>query len=992
MKLNPILLGAASALFTVQVMAGQAVFYVTEEGSAVRDLAVTVDGKKKLVSSSGFVVFDIENGDHKVELSQYGEWLGEFNFETENSQQNAEVQVEMLGGEAMPDINVYTPGQEQVVALGQISGYLQSEETGGPVSGARVTVEGTELAVMTDNDGFFSFELPRGAYDVVVNHPNYGKRDVSGIRVMGNVNTGVNLTMSMSGDGMIEEVVAVGSYIPSTATAQERDSSAVLDAIGAEQMARFGDSSAASALTRVAGVSVVGGQFAVVRGMAGRYISATLNGSPMPSTDPMRRDVPLDLFPASVLGGIDIQKTFTADMPGDSTGGAIRMSTKGMPDEDGSKATVTLGLNTRTTFSDVNGYEGGEYDFMGFDDGTRELPSYADSLTNGGRDSINYCSNAALCLTPDQGVELSKSFENIYNVDQVQARPEKGFSLSTGKLLDSGVGLYGAFSYKDKWSARHDAQVDDGGVYGTYERTKRNIDVAGYFVAGMEDENSSYSSKTILLRKTDDTISTKSVYDDSKDQQVDSVLLQWVERQYLGEQISGEHIFNSGDTEHTINWRAGIAQTTRYEPDRRSYQFINENILTGSLERRYSELTETAMDLGLDYKMEMLAGDDLYIRMKTGFMVSNKDREVTMGRFGVQRLNSDASQVGTLEEILSDTAFENYDYAINTLTTETDNYDATDEMLAGYLAGEVDVASVTMIAGARMESSTQTLEYPDASASDNELTSDKVLPMAGMIWRANDELQFRASFSQTISRPGLTERSASVQYDPETDDPLQGNPDLEISDITNLDLRAEYYFSDEENITLALFNKTVDSPIERTVANADGSAATGFTFRNEDTADLSGVEIDFRKNTLDTDSLTGFISGNLTYIDAEVTLSPETAKLEGRDSRQLQGQSKYLANLQFGFDHLTSGQSLTLLVNYFDDRIYAANRGDLEYEVERGRTTLDLVYRYDVSDVMTVKAKAKNITDAKVAYARADQEIESYYNGADITASLEYLF
>ena len=85
MKLNPILLGAASALFTVQVMAGQAVFYVTEEGSAVRDLAVTVDGKKKLVSSSGFVVFDIENGDHKVELSQYGEWLGEFNFETENS-------------------------------------------------------------------------------------------------------------------------------------------------------------------------------------------------------------------------------------------------------------------------------------------------------------------------------------------------------------------------------------------------------------------------------------------------------------------------------------------------------------------------------------------------------------------------------------------------------------------------------------------------------------------------------------------------------------------------------------------------------------------------------------------------------------------------------------------------------------------------------------------------------------------------------------------
>ena len=94
---------------------------------------------------------------------------------------------------------------------------------------------------------------------------------------------------------------AVGTYVADSATSQERDASAVLDSIGAEQMSQMGDSSAASALKRVAGVSVVGGQFAVVRGLQGRYISSTLNGGLMPSTDPMRRDVPLDLFPAAVL-------------------------------------------------------------------------------------------------------------------------------------------------------------------------------------------------------------------------------------------------------------------------------------------------------------------------------------------------------------------------------------------------------------------------------------------------------------------------------------------------------------------------------------------------------------------------------------------------------------------------------------------------------------------------------------------------------------------
>lgn len=991
MKSNRVLLTAASALFTAQVMAGQAVFYVTEEGAAVRDLAVTIDGQKKLVSSAGFVVFDIKEGEHKVELSKYGEWLGEFDFSTASAKENAEVQVEMVGGEAMPTVNTYVPGQEQVASVGQISGFLQSDETGGPVSGARISIDGTDQAVMTDNDGHFAFELPRGEYSFTIAHPNYGKRDVKNVRVMSNVNTGVNLTLSMSGDGMIEEVVAVGSYIPSTATAQERDSSAVLDAIGAEQMARFGDSNAASALTRVAGVSVVGGQFAVVRGMAGRYISSTLNGSLMPSTDPMRRDVPLDLFPASVLGGIDIQKTFTADLPGDSTGGAIRMTTKGLPDENTNKATVMLGLNTRTTFSDVNGYQGGSMDYLGIDDGTRELPSYADSLTDGGRDSVNYCSNPSLCLTPDEGVKLSKSFENIYNVDQVQARPEKGFSLSSGKLLDSGIGMYGAVQYKDKWTARHDAKINDGGSTGTYERTKRNIDLAGYFVVGSENDFSSIMSKTIILRKTDDTVLTKSYYDDSFDQQIDSVLLQWVERQYIGEQLSGNFTFGS-DIIHNFDWRIGIAQTSRYEPDRRSYQFINENILTGSLERRFSELTEDSVDAGIDYKLEIPLQGDSYLRVKTGVMINSKDRNVEMGRFGIQRLSSSASQSGTLEDILSDEAFENLDYAVNTLTTDTDNYKATDEMTAIYASGEVDISDFTLIAGARSESSTQTLKYPSSGSENNDLTSDKLLPMAGAIWRVNDELQLRVSVSQTLSRPGLTERSASVQYDPETDDPLIGNPDLEVSDITNLDLRAEYYFSDEESLTLALFSKTVDAPIERTVANADGSAASGFTFRNEDSADLTGVELDFRSNTFDNDTFTGFVGGNLTYIDAEVTLSPETARLEGRDSRQLQGQSKYLANLQFGFDHLATGQSLTLLVNYFDDRIYAANRGDLEYEIEKGRTTLDMVYQYEVNETLMLKAKAQNITDAKVSYARDGQEIESYYNGADVSASMEYLF
>lgn len=988
------LLATAVAMASHSVMAGEAVFYITEDGQAVNNISVTVDGKKKLVGKNGFVTFDLGGGKHSVELSQFGEWAGEFEFNA-SAKQNAEIQVEMIGGEAVPEISVFTPGQEQQVALGKVSGFLESDETGGGVEGARISVEGTELSTITNGEGYYELEIPRGEYTLNVAHPNYGNREVKNLRVIANVATNVNLNMSMSGDSMIEEVVAVGSYIPSTATAQERDSSAVLDAIGSEQMSRFGDSSAASALKRVAGVSVVGGQYAVVRGMAGRYVSSMLNGSLMPSTDPMKRDVPLDLFPANVLGSIDIQKSFTPNLPGDSTGGSILMTTKGLPSEETSKLSISLGGNSRTTFNDAITYEGGGSDYLGIDDGTRELPSIADKLSDGGKKSINYCPNPAICISDSDAVKLGKSFENTWDTKQKGVQPDFGFSYSFSKfntMFGYEMPSYGAVSYKSSTDVRHDAVVSDGSTSGTYQRSKYKVDLTGYYVTGIEEPDYSFISKTTLLRKTDDTVKSSTGYDESKDQDIDNVMLQWVERQYFGQQFSGNNIFGD-EGEHSVDWRVGFAQTSRYEPDRRSYQYVNGNILVGALERRFSDLTENAFDLGLDYTYETYIGDDVLSKSKVGVMTSTKLRTVDLGRFGIQELdNSNVDQSLSLEEILTDAAFEGGQFGYNAPTAGTDNYEAVDNIVALYASEELSFETVSILAGARMESSTQELTYPDSTSSNNTLDATKVLPMASLNWKPTEEFQFRVGFSQTLSRPGLTERSASVQYDPETDDPLKGNADLEVSDVTNFDVRGEYYFSDDESVTVAVFNKEVTNPIERTVIEGDGNAVDGYTFKNEENATIQGVELDFRINVFEGDSFSSFVAGNFSFIDAEVVLSANSSRLEGIDKRQLQGQSETLSNIQIGFDDLNSGQSLTFLINQFDDRIYATSRGVLAPEVEDGRTTFDIVYSYDVNESFVVKAKAKNITDEEVSFSRDGRVIESYSVGSDYSVSLDYLF
>ena len=499
MKPNRMLLGAASALFTVQVMAGQAIFYVTEEGSAVRDLAVTVDGQKKLVSSSGFVVFDISEGQHKVELSKFGEWMGEFEFDTANSKENAEVQVDMVGGEAMPEVNVYTPGKEDAVAVGQLSGYLQSAETGGPVAGARVAINGTEQAVMTDDNGYFSFELPRGEYALTVNHPNYGKRDISSVRVMSSVNTGVNLTMSMSGEGMIEEVVAVGSYIPSTVTAQQRDASAVLDAIGSEQFSRFGDSDAASALKRVTGVTIADGKYAVVRGLNERYTSVLFNGGMIPSPDPTRRVVPLDIFPSGIISSVNVEKTAIANRPADAAGATIDILTGEAPEEFEGKLSLSVAYKDGTTGESVLTQDTSGMEVFGIGGSDRDLSSVA--------------KNSSGAVTGAEGAELLDLSQ--WNTNEKTLPPNFNIEASVGDQIgeyDAGNLSYKVTGrYSNEWDyTKTDkatyvgvttTEFEEGDEYIEYRATNL-IDLSAGATLSLVSDNYTINSNTLLLRQT----------------------------------------------------------------------------------------------------------------------------------------------------------------------------------------------------------------------------------------------------------------------------------------------------------------------------------------------------------------------------------------------------------------------------------------------------------------------------------------------------------
>ncbi|HRY01112.1 MAG TPA: carboxypeptidase regulatory-like domain-containing protein, partial [Xanthomonadaceae bacterium] len=212
---------------------------------------------------------------------------------------------------------------------GRIAGRVLSVEDGKPVAGARVYVSGTPLDIVTDAEGRYEATLPPGDYSISVIAPQFSSQTIDGIAVAAEAEVSRDVELTPAGLELPEFVV-LEPFVEGSLAAfveEKRTSSAVTDILGAEQISRNGDSDAAGALKRVTGLTLVDGKFIYVRGLGERYSSTLLNGAQIPSPDPTRRVVPLDLFPTEILSGIVVQKTYSADMPAEFGGGTIQLRT-----------------------------------------------------------------------------------------------------------------------------------------------------------------------------------------------------------------------------------------------------------------------------------------------------------------------------------------------------------------------------------------------------------------------------------------------------------------------------------------------------------------------------------------------------------------------------------------------------------------------------------------------------------------------------------------
>lgn len=807
---------------------------------------------------------------------------------------------------------------------------------------------------------------------------------------------------------LIEEISVIGQFVPD----EKRGTDQIANVVGEEQFTRSGDSNIAESLKRVSGLSTVSGKYVYVRGLGERYATTLLNGAILPSPEPINRVVPMDLFPTAILDSVLVQKTYSAAYPSEFGGGVLQLRTKKSTDEFFWTFASTAGVIDNATFKDSLTMSGGSTDWLGYDDGHRQ-PSAALLNATANNNQLKVKSRfTGVGVSKEELEAVGESFNNQYTPAVEDAPANFNLSTSLGNYHDIGstgmkFNYLASLDYSNSWDTnRIERNTYVPGSLGLVQQedmdftgTENSIDVSGIFSGGLDfNENHNVRLTSVVLRKTDDRV-FRTTGDTEAGSEVEINEIQWVERELASHQLQGDHFFPSFN-EFVFNWRYSEITATREAPDNRLYRYDAGEFssrVDGNL-RNFDALEDNASELGLDFTMAFYGPLNTIITPKVGYVSSEKTRDSEIRRFGFAfngPLANDISLlVKPLEEILTPENITEQGFLIRELTRPTDNYKANNNLEAFY--GQVEVNfddRLRLTFGGRQEdfdqvSTTFDLFRP-TSAAVAELKQKRFLPAFSATYIHYDH-QFRLAYSETVSRPDFRELSTSPFIDPETGREIFGNPNLDITSITNFDFRWEWYFDFTDYISLGVFYKEFVDPIEATIFSPVDRKVT---YINAASAENQGIELEGYKR-LDFLGPLGedfYIQGNVSYIDSSVEIRDADRGSLTSTSRALQGQSDILFNAQIGYEPY-SGTTATLLYHYFGDRIAEVGIEGAPDLIQEGYGELNFIFIKELNRNWQVTAKAKNILDARSEITQGSLLTNGFNLGREASIQVQYRF
>lgn len=893
--------------------------------------------------------------------------------------------------------------QTPAVRKVRVTGVVRDDSNNITLPGVPVEVSGGDT-VYTDIDGRYVLDLAPGSYELKAAMEGYETLTVKvevppGSRA---IDANMGLTMSRFAETVTVTGTAFLGAVTSSAEAQmtERKASAVIsDNLGSQDMKQNADTDAAAAMSRVTGLSVVDNQYVYVRGLGERYSNTTLSGSTLPTTEPDKKVVPLDMFPAGLLDSVQVTKSYSPDRSAEFAGGLVQINPLKFPSRPVVAFSYGLNVFSTATGKQIPLSPLGNRDFLGFDDGARAMPSGIpdNKIVRRGlyTPDIGY--------NPDEITSFGRLLENQWRPATADGAPGQNWGAVFGNRFGK-VGVVASVtqSYKENYVQEQrafyrigdnelEAVSDYAMQYGTqkaqlggvaniaYQFNSNNrISLENFYSHSGRDEGRYFEGPN-----------TENLF------YYRNYRLQFIEEGLLSTAVTGEH-FLRGFGNSRIDWRINVANANRDEPDLREtlYQsaFQSGTLLptpTFTLSdesqsgfRLYNTLDDETTDIAANWGLFKTTGS-IPTQFKFGLNYVDRQRNFESRRFRfipivLTKDGAPTANLTLMPEELYTNANIGTAFRFNEETRPVDAYNGDQTTIAGY--GMVDMtlsARSRLIAGARVENFEQVVNTFDpfglfvrTISAENKNTD--IFPAVNLVQSVGANQNVRLSYSTTVNRPEFRELAAFEFTDVVGSRATRGNPDLERALIQNVDARWELFPGGRSIVSASTFFKYFDQPIERIVI---AGAQPISTFQNAEKARNLGVELEVAHDL----GRGLFVNANYTFVDSKITLRPEQRSVQTSLERPLAGQSKNLFNVTAEFAR--GGFSTRLLVNYVGDRISDVGSNQAPDVVEEGREAVDLVFVQRFARRYNVRMSFENLTDPRYLFTQGDQRQRSYKLG-----------
>jgi outer membrane receptor protein involved in Fe transport len=842
---------------------------------------------------------------------------------------------------------------------GTISGKLIDKSTGEDLIGASIKAESPagNTGAVTDIEGKFLISAEPSTYILTFSYSSYKTEQLEVTVKPGEVSY-VNLSMEESANALTEVVITYTiEKASSLAQLTERKNAAqVSDGISADVIRRTPDRTTSDVLKRVTGASIQEGKFAVIRGMNDRYNAGYLDGALLPSTESDRKAFAFDVVPANLIDNLMIIKAGSPDLVGDFGGGIIKINTKSVPEQFTQHLSIGGQTHSLTTFKGFTQFKRYSGESLNIVSPERDLPAFADN-------ALRPASTFPSAEEKREFANISRQFNNDWSNEVIDALPNTRLAYSMGfpvRLSDTKkLGVIMALNYANtrRYSEGKVNSYDGSGQVAAFNDNAylQNISSGGIFNINYVASKTQISLRNLLNINTDNNTIVRSGSGNLQD----AVMVQ-----NMANVINYNRLYNSiasvkqivGSNLFTVNASVNYSNVRRRIPDYRivnytitpdfeSYRLALGDFFNTSTGRFASDLNEGLFGGNFELSKQ-LDGRFVKTDLKAGAFYQKRDRSFESRSFVYGGNQSSELSYNPATDLGIDNIDPGRLYLVEKTSNDIAYYNGAATINAFYAAADQKFfEKLRAVYGVRYEDADIHVFNEKVGSEVARIQEGVVLPSANISYSLSEKMNLRAAYYASVNRPEFRELAPFAFYVFDKNAEIRGNTNLKIARLNNYDLRLEFFPSGSQVISVGGFYKNINNPVEFGIDVAQ--PFTTFTYQNEKSARVYGIELEVRKN-FDFLGDAKFLSdlsvfSNLAFIKSELTFAEGSL---AKQNRPLQGQSPYVLNAGLQFEDQESGWFGSVVVNRVGRRIafvgVAPEYGDTRQDIyEEPRTVLD---------------------------------------------------